>query len=168
MSSRGANTSLFGAVDKLALGLYIAIVLIGVMCITSASYEPESANIFSLSHNYMKQIMWLAISSVVATVVLLLDRRLFHMFAYPVYIVGILMLLGALFFGREVNGAKAWFEFGSVRIQPVEFVKIATALMMARPYQGGGGDYPAIWYHRVAERYGFGIGAWCVPLCALS
>lgn len=132
MSSRGANTSLFGAVDKLALGLYIAIVLIGVMCITSASYEPESANIFSLSHNYMKQIMWLAISSMVATVVLLLDRRLFHMFAYPVYIAGILMLLGALFFGREVNGAKAWFEFGSVRIQPVEFVKIATALMMAR------------------------------------
>ena len=42
------------------------------------------------------------------------------------------MLLACLFLGREVNGAKAWFEFGSIRIQPVEFVKIATALMMAR------------------------------------
>lgn len=37
-----------------------------------------------------------------------------------------------LLFGREVNGAKAWFEFGSFRMQPVEFVKIATALALAR------------------------------------
>ena len=42
------------------------------------------------------------------------------------------LLLGALLFGREVNGAKAWFEFGSFRLQPVEFVKIATALALAR------------------------------------
>lgn len=132
ISRRGGQESLFGSVDKLALGLYVTIVLIGVLCITSASYDPESANIFSLSHNYMKQLMWVGISWVAATVVLLLERRLFHMFAYPAYILGILMLLACLFFGREVNGAKAWFEFGSMRIQPVEFVKIATALMMAR------------------------------------
>lgn len=132
ISRRGGQDSLFGSVDKLALGLYISIVLLGVMCITSASYDPESANIFSLSHNYMKQLMWVGISWVAAIVVLLLERRLFHMFAYPAYIVGILMLLACLFLGREVNGAKAWFEFGSIRIQPVEFVKIATALMMAR------------------------------------
>ena len=42
------------------------------------------------------------------------------------------LLVGALLFGREVNGAKAWFEFGSFRMQPVEFVKIATALALAR------------------------------------
>ena len=132
ISRRGGQESLFGSVDKLALGLYVTIVLIGVLCITSASYDPESANIFSLSHNYMKQLMWVGISWVAATVVLLLERRLFHMFAYPAYILGILMLLACLFLGREVNGAKAWFEFGSIRIQPVEFVKIATALMMAR------------------------------------
>ena len=132
ISQNRGNNSLFGAVDKVALGLYISIVLIGVLCITSASFDPETENIFSLSHNYMKQLMWVGISWIMATVVLLLDRRLFHMFAYPAYILGILLLLGALAFGREVNGAKAWFEFGSVRVQPVEFVKIATALMMAR------------------------------------
>ena len=69
---------------------------------------------------------------VFALVVLLMDRRLFHMFAMPAYIAGIGLLIAVLFLGREVNGAKAWFELGGVRIQPVEFVKIATALMMAR------------------------------------
>ncbi len=132
MSNRGSSRSLFGNVDMVALGLYIAIVLIGVLCITSASFDPDTTNIFSPKHNYIKQLVWVAISWTMATVVLLLDRRFFHAFAYPAYGLGILLLLAVLFFGREVNGAKAWFELGSVRLQPVEFVKIATALMMAR------------------------------------
>ena len=127
-----SNSSLFGRVDKVALGIYIAIAVIGVLCVTSASYDPNTTNIFSMQHNYIKQLMWIGISWAMGTVVLLLDRRLFHMFAYPAYAFGILLLLAVLLFGKEINGAKAWFQFGSVRLQPVEFVKITTALMMAR------------------------------------
>ena len=131
-NSRSSSRSLFGNVDMVALGIYIAIAIIGLLCITSASFEPDTTNFFSSSHNYIKQLMWIGISWVMATVVLLLERRFFHMFAYPAYAAGILLLLAVLAFGKEVNGAKAWFELGSVRLQPVEFVKIATALMMAR------------------------------------
>lgn len=130
-SSRGQG-SLFGNIDLVTLGLYIGLVFVGVISIISASYDPEVGSIFSFSHNYMKQIMWVGIASVVALVILLLERQYFHMFAYPAYILGICMLLACLFFGTKVNGAKAWFELGSIRIQPVEFVKIATSLMMAR------------------------------------
>ena len=126
------SSSLFGRVDLVALGLYFALVLVGILCITSASYDLNVENVFSLRHNYMKQIMWLGIASVVGLVILLLERRYFHMFAYPAYILGIILLLALYIFGKEVNGAKAWFEIGSIRMQPVEFVKIATALMMAR------------------------------------
>ena len=132
ISSRGGNMRLFGNIDLFTLGLYIALVLIGLLSIVSASFDSESSNIFAMSHNYMKQLMWIGISSVAAVVILLLERRYFHMFAYPAYVIGIVMLLACLAFGREVNGAKAWFEFGGVRVQPVEFVKIATALTMAR------------------------------------
>ena len=132
MSNRGSSRSLFGNVDMVALCIYIGIVICGLLCITSASYDPDTANIFSLKHNYMKQLMWVAISWIMAIVVLLLDRRLFHAFAVPAYCLGILALLAVLAFGATINGAKAWFEIGSIRIQPVEFVKIATALMMAR------------------------------------
>lgn len=123
---------LFGKVDLVALGLYFALVIVGIVCITSASYNEEVGSIFSLQHNYMKQIVWGGISMTFALVVLLLDRRLFHMFALPAYVAGIGVLIAVLLFGREVNGAKAWFEFGGMRVQPVEFAKIATALMMAR------------------------------------
>lgn len=131
-NNRSSSRSLFGNVDMVALGIYIAIAIIGLLCITSASFEPDTTNFFSSSHNYIKQLMWIGISWVMATVVLLLERRVFHMFAYPAYALGILLLLAVLAFGKEINGAKAWFELGSVRLQPVEFVKITTALMMAR------------------------------------
>jgi rod shape determining protein RodA len=128
------SSSLFGRVDIVALGLYFALVFAGIICITSASYDIDVENLFSLSHNYMKQIIWMGIASVVGVVILLLERRYFHMFAYPAYILGIILLL-ALFIpglGKKINGATAWFEIGSIRVQPVEFVKIATALMLAR------------------------------------
>lgn len=80
----------------------------------------------------MKQLVWMGISFAVAVVVLLVDASIYHKWAYLFYVLGLLTLVAALLFGREVNGAKAWFEIGSVRIQPVEFAKIATALALAR------------------------------------
>ncbi len=131
-SNRSSNESLFGNIDVVALGLYFVLVIIGVFSITSASYDADAESLFSLSHNHMKQLVWVSISWVVGLVVLLLDSRYFHMFAHAAYIAGIFLLIAVLLFGREVNGAKAWFEFGGIRIQPVEFAKIATALMLAR------------------------------------
>ena len=104
----------------------------GWISITSASYDDSAADLLSFSHFYMKQLMWIGMAWVTAIIVLLLDERFYHMFAYPAYFAGLALLVGALLFGREVNGAKAWFEFGSFRMQPVEFVKIATALALAR------------------------------------
>ena len=62
LSSNRGSGSLFGRVDMVALGLYFALVLIGILCITSASYDPEVGSIFSFRHNYVKQIMWAGIT----------------------------------------------------------------------------------------------------------
>ncbi len=115
-----------------AVLLYLLLVIVGCVSITSASYNEEIEGLFSISHFYMKQIVWSCIALTAGLVVLLLDARFYHMFAYPAYAFGILLLLATLVVGKEVNGAKAWFEFGSFRVQPVEFVKIATALAVAR------------------------------------
>ena len=127
---------IFYGVDRWAVLLYVLIVIAGWVSITAASYDEESVNLFSFSHFYMKQLMWIGIAWVTALVVLLLDEHFYHKFAYPAYFAGLALLVAALLFGREVNGAKAWFEFGSVRVQPVEFAKIATALALARVMSG--------------------------------
>ena len=126
------HNRIFDGVDRATVLLYVLIVLAGCVSIVSASYEEGAADLFSFSHFYMKQLVWVGVAFVTAVVVLLLDDRLYHMLAYPAYIAGLLLLAAALVAGKEVNGAKAWFEFGSFRVQPVEFVKIATALALAR------------------------------------
>ena len=130
------RNGIFYGVDRWAVLLYVLIVIAGWVSITAASYDEESVNLFSFSHFYMKQLMWIGIAWVTALVVLLLDEHFYHKFAYPAYFAGLALLVAALLVGREVNGAKAWFEFGSVRVQPVEFAKIATALALARVMSG--------------------------------
>ena len=96
----------------------------------------------------------MGISFAVAVVVLLVDASIYHKWAYLFYVLGLLTLVAALLFGREVNGAKAWFEIGSVRIQPVEFAKIATALALARVM-----SYEYLWHNirEVGGAYGTGM-----------
>jgi len=123
---------IFEGVDRWTVLLYVLIVVAGWVSIASASFDEESADLFSFSHFYMKQLVWVGMAWCAALVVLLLDERFYHMLSYPAYFVGVGLLVAALLFGREVNGAKAWFELGPMRVQPVEFAKIATALALAR------------------------------------
>lgn len=133
MTSNNANNiSFFGGVDRIALLLYGLLVLVGFMNIFSASYDAELP-FFAFEQEYMKQLMWMGISLVAAVIVLLLDSRLYHMYAYYIYIGALLLLLLPFSpIGREVNGARAWIGLGSISLQPAEFAKIATTLAVAR------------------------------------
>lgn len=132
-NSYGGSRSVFSSsVDWVMILLYVGLVLIGWMSICSASYDETAIDPYSFSHFYVKQVLWVALAFVVALVVMLLDDKYYHMLAYPAYIGGLLILIGTLLFGKEVNGAKAWIELGFFSLQPVELAKIATALAMAR------------------------------------
>ncbi len=51
--------------------------------------------------------------------------------AVPIYILGMVLLLGVAFFGEIQNGARRWLNIGIATIQPSELMKIAVPLMMA-------------------------------------
>ncbi len=131
-SNRPIN--LFVGVDIIAVGLYVLLVVAGVISVISSSYDENSTNFFAFSHFYIKQAIWGFIAMIAAMFVLLIDASSFHKYAYPLYGFGILLLLMTFLpgIGKEVNGARAWLGFGSFTMQPVEIAKITTALAMAR------------------------------------
>jgi rod shape determining protein RodA len=51
--------------------------------------------------------------------------------ALPVFIVGLILLLGVAVRGEVINGARRWLNVGITRIQPSELMKIAAPLMLA-------------------------------------
>lgn len=137
MNRQTSNISLFEGIDRVAVLLYLLLVGVGLLCITSVSFEePEITDFFSFSHFHIKQAMWSVVALVVALVILLLDSRYFHMYAYYAYAVGVLLIFGTIVLPPSIapvfNGAKAWYSFGSFAVQPVEFTKITVALAVAR------------------------------------
>jgi rod shape determining protein RodA len=51
--------------------------------------------------------------------------------AVPIYLVGVLLLVGVALFGEVSKGARRWLNIGFTRIQPSEMMKIAMPLMLA-------------------------------------
>jgi rod shape determining protein RodA len=64
------------------------------------------------------------------------DVRFWFMSAYPVYGVGLLMLLAVEVVGDVSLGAQRWLDLGFVRLQPSEIMKIGLVLALARFYHG--------------------------------
>ena len=128
---RSANDKLgWSKIDWKTILVFVVLMLLGWMNIYAASAgEGES---FSFSSRYGMQMIWVVISMVVAGVILLVDDIYYHQFAYPFYLLMLLVLVATLFVGKEVNGAKSWLSLGPVAVQPAEFMKLATALALAR------------------------------------
>lgn len=133
MNSSSRNNSIALKMDSLTVLIYLILVVMGWFSIYAAVYNPEDSGfILDISKRYGMQIVWIALSFTLAVIIILLDSKYFHMFSYHIYWAALLMMLGVLVFGKEVNGAKSWIGVGSIGIQPVEFMKIAAALALAR------------------------------------
>ncbi len=123
--------NIFKNIDKTVLFLFLALVLMGWFNIYAAEVTDDRHSIFDLNQNYGKQFVFILTSLVIATTILMLDAKVFPTFSWILYGFFMVMLVGVLFFGTEINATKAWFRFGSFAIQPSEFAKYATALALA-------------------------------------
>ncbi|MEY2799384.1 MAG: hypothetical protein RI934_372, partial [Bacteroidota bacterium] len=99
--------------------------------------DENHASIFDLEKNYGKQLLWIATALFIGLMVLLIDSKFFSVFSFGIYGITLMMLVSVLFFGKYVNGSRSWFEIGSFRLQPAEFAKFATALVVAKYLSGG-------------------------------
>ena len=131
-SSERENSLALGRVDWVTVAVYAALVLMGWLNIYAAVYDDAHASIFDIGQRYGMQMVWIGISAFIALSILLIDDKYSHVLAYPLYWLSLLLLIGVLFFGKEVNGAKSWIMIGPVALQPTEFVKFTTALALAR------------------------------------
>lgn len=124
--------SFFRNIDWVIVVLYLVLVLMGWINIYAASLNPEHPSIFDLDMSYGKQLLWIGLAGVLISAISLIDAEFFRQFAYPIFGFTLLLLIGVLLFGKEINGNKSWFVFGPVSLQPAEFAKIGAALALAK------------------------------------
>lgn len=122
--------------DRPILVLYLLLLFMGWANIYSAAYDAAHPSIFDLGKEYGKQAVWMGISLLLGSGILLIRGEVFRNAAFAIYGGVLLLLVAVLLFGKEVNGAKAWFAIGGFGIQPAEFAKFATALALSNYLSG--------------------------------
>lgn len=115
--------------DWIIIGGAVLLTGLGIISIYSSSTGEGS---FA---NFNKQIIFLIIGVVVMFAVSFVNYRLFKndpYFLLLLWFLGVLALVGLLFFGPEIRGVKAWYRIGGISLDPVEYMKIILLLLMAK------------------------------------
>lgn len=83
-----------------------------------------------------RQMIRFAGALVIMLIVALIDIRIWMRFAYAIYGLSFLLLLGVEIMGQTGMGAQRWINLGFMQLQPSELMKVATVLALARYFHG--------------------------------
>ena len=117
-------------IDWLLLVLVLAIVVLGVLTVSSATVAVGSD--FHLSPSSLRQLLWAVVGSVGMVLVVIIDYRRFESYAYLIYGGVLLLLLLVPSIGFLGGGSRRWLDLGVFRLQPSELAKLALVLVLAR------------------------------------
>lgn len=79
------------------------------------------------------QLVWAGVGAVTASLLFtfLKDAESLGRYRYTLGILGLALLVSAMVFGKEVNGAKLWISVGPLNFQPSELAKIFLTVFFA-------------------------------------
>lgn len=126
------QSNIVKTIDWWSMGMFIIIVLLGWFNIFAAVYNEEHSSMLDFTQQYGKQLIWILSSLFIALIILLTDSSIYSIFAYPFLAILLLITFSVSFFGKEINGQRAWFEISWIRIQPSEFLKFAVNMSLAK------------------------------------
>jgi len=127
--------SLTEHLDWPLFGALITMLMMGLATVYSVAYNEEAPSIFAFSEKYGRQLFWIVFSLFLGLLVFLIDSDIYRRFAIPIYL-STLGLLVVVLFMPAVHGARAWIGIGSFGVQPAEFAKISTSLLLAKYISG--------------------------------
>ena len=119
-------------IDFLTLLTVIFLMFTGLLNIYSAIHADNLESPLSLNNPFGKQIAFIIISIILFLIVQSIPFKFFERFSSIAYVLSLLSLLGLFIFGKNINGATAWYQIFGFGFQPSEFAKPITALALAK------------------------------------
>jgi len=108
------------------------LVSFGWINIYAASYKEEDTALLSFGTKYGKQLIFIILSIPLIIFILFFNGKFYERFSSIFYILSLISLAGLFLFGKNINGATSWYNFGVIGLQPSEFAKAFTALALAK------------------------------------
>ena len=110
----------------------VFLIFLGLLNIYSTVNADNLVAPFSLENPFGKQIFFVLISVLLFFIIQSLPFKFFERFASIAYVISMLSLLGLFIFGKNINGATAWYQIFGFGFQPSELAKPITALALAK------------------------------------
>lgn len=129
---RQETNNIFKNIDLPIVLVYAILVLFGWVNIYATSVSEEHITILDFSTRYGKQFVWVLLSIPLIIFILFFNSKFYNQFSGVLYLISLLFLAGLFLFGKHINGATSWYNFGAFSIQPSEFSKVFTALALAK------------------------------------
>lgn len=126
-----------GDMDGALFAIVVALLVIGITMMFSASYPEAVADGLSGTFYASRQLLFAGIG-VVAMLIFsfFVDYHIFQklIVSGSAFLIGIILLILVLFIGKEVNGAQRWLVIGGengMQFQPSELMKVAIVLFFS-------------------------------------
>lgn len=132
MSSDYRRGSIWSNVDWVTIIFYLILVVCGWFSICGASYDFSQPDFLDFSTRSGKQFVWICCSFGLGFFLLMLDDRFYEGISGYLYIAMLFLLIATIFVADDVKGSKSWIHLGPINIQPAEFAKFTTSLMLAK------------------------------------
>jgi rod shape determining protein RodA len=116
-------------IDYFLLLAAMVLSVFGILFIYSSAITSTGVLV---SQEYIRQILWAAAGLVIALILSMVNYRRLRELTVYLYLGTLALLVYTCLFGKPVHGARAWIGVGSFGIQPSEFAKITTILLLAR------------------------------------
>jgi len=124
------NRNILLSIDWVTVLLYFSIISFGMLNLYSATYGENFQNISFFLSPIGKQFIFLLISLVSGIFLLVIDPKTLEPFSNFAYLISIILLIGLFLFGKTVNLSTSWYSIGPISLQPSEFTKIGTILVL--------------------------------------
>jgi rod shape determining protein RodA len=133
MGQERGKRGVFLSIDWMTIALYVVLIIWGWFSVCGACYDFNNPDLFSWETNSGKQIVWAGTSLVLASVLMLIEKKFYDTAAYVIYGALMLLLIVTIIIAPDTKGSRSWLPIGSsIKLQPAEFAKFATALALGK------------------------------------
>lgn len=127
--------------NKINLRIVIPILLLSIISIVSI-YSASLYTSPSMGNLTLKQTIWYLVGVVLVFIILKLKNDYIFRHSWILYLIGNIVLLGLLLFGKPINNSRCWIVFPGIgSVQPSEFMKVILMLVLATMIHNFRSDY---------------------------
>lgn len=119
--------------DYLLIIYVLALVLMGLLMVTSASINVSGQELHQPFYYFFRQLFYLALGCSLGAIIIQIEIEHWERYSWFLLIAALLALTLVIIpgIGRSVNGSMRWIGFGPLRFQVSEFAKLAIIIYMA-------------------------------------